>query len=508
MKKIFIPCLLTSTLILSSPKVPINLNLTLGKQFNSVKAEYTSNISLQKGEKNNFSHKFSLGNDDFTIYSTLNHTKILNSFNIGTQNSYLPNTNFKLTNNFTFDYALNNTNIYSTSLQKNDYIVTDELKVKYMVNDNIELHSGAFVQYVGRKTTLKTDVPIKEGYVRMHFKKIADTELDDPSSRGLWLWGYTDEASDSGENNNGYPKNKKKFRKIDKDDFGYYIDIKKKTGNCNVNDYNCENKKIGFFIVNGDTNQNGNEKYPKPADYTNSSDSSDRYLEIINKNHNEVWVNENLSITNHNQYILSGKDKILIKEHELKRDYWDNEKEINKNETYLKLNPNAPDSVKKPYLDKLEKLYNKRNNLTQEIDTFHSSLSNKLIYGFNLGLKYTKSHFTFNTNAKIKNEKYLGIKNTSKWFVNLDNSIKYDYISNKFTITPELETNLNFNDIKRTSTIYELILNPKISLNYAFNKKFDITAQLEIPVKFNNTSSKFKFKDYSVKPTLNINYLW
>lgn len=449
---------------------------------------------------------------------TLGKEKKFDTINLGLKYTYNDIKNTKLTTKFNFGYSFSD-NALVKNLLKDNYITIDkddlytsfEFDNNISLTENFNLTSGAFIEYIGRSNNkiqnyhkIKSNIP--KGYMRLHFKDIGEKTLNDNSNRGLWLWGYTDEASDS--KNNGYPKNKKKFNKLHKDEFGYYIDVKKKTDKCDVTDNNCNNKKLGFLIINGDTEDkvNHSEKYPKPQ---NGSDSSDRYVDVINDEHNEVWINENFSATNHNQYLVSSDNHILSQHHKLLEKYWDNEKQIAKNENYLNLNPNAPESVKKPYIDNLKKYRIEKNKIQNEMLELKMQLSNILIYGFNFGIKYTGiKNLTLSANATMGQQIYKEL-NKKETVAKLNINEKYNInISKNLALIQELDTTFIFENIKANSFDPSLKLTPTIKARYSSENGFNVNLGINVPLTFKNKSNKLHYDSLTVNPFLEIQYMW
>lgn len=70
---------------------------------------------------------------------------------------------------------------------------------------------------------------IEEGSVRLHFENI---DPNNPESYGLWIWGGVETPSEKVGN---WPDGATKFSNDKKDDYGYYIDIKKSSSPADIN---------------------------------------------------------------------------------------------------------------------------------------------------------------------------------------------------------------------------------------------------------------------------------
>ncbi|MCO4619451.1 peptidoglycan linked protein(LPXTGmotif), pullulanase [Streptococcus infantarius subsp. infantarius] len=99
--------------------------------------------------------------------------------------------------------------------------------------------------------------PIAEDTIRVHFQAVTD---DNYTQYGLWTWGAIAEPSDG----NNWPAAATPFSANQKDDFGYYIDVRQA----------ASHGDIGYLLL-------------KNGEKTSDSDQS---IKPLSKDVNEVWV--------------------------------------------------------------------------------------------------------------------------------------------------------------------------------------------------------------------------
>lgn len=99
--------------------------------------------------------------------------------------------------------------------------------------------------------------PIAEDTIRMHFQAVTD---DNYTQYDLWTWGAVAEPSDG----NNWPAAATPFSANQKDDFGYYIDVRQA----------ASHGDIGYLLL-------------KNGEKTSDSDQS---IKPLSKDVNEVWV--------------------------------------------------------------------------------------------------------------------------------------------------------------------------------------------------------------------------
>ncbi|WP_288862894.1 hypothetical protein [uncultured Sneathia sp.] len=100
---------------------------------------------------------------------------------------------------------------------------------------------------------------------------------------------------------------------------------------------------------------------------------------------------------------------------------------------------------------------------------------------------------------------------TKGYFV-FDANAKYDYsVTDKFTVSPEVNTNLSLfvhKGINGTVTEPTLTLTPKVSAEYKPTDTLTLKGSVETPVKFKVVGKEFKYTDTQVKTSLNLKYEW
>ena len=99
--------------------------------------------------------------------------------------------------------------------------------------------------------------PIAEDTIRVHFQEVTDGNY---TQYGLWTWGAVAEPSDG----NNWPAAATPFSANQKDDFGYYIDVRQA----------ASHGDIGYLLL-------------KNGEKTSDSDQS---IKTLSKDVNEVWV--------------------------------------------------------------------------------------------------------------------------------------------------------------------------------------------------------------------------
>ncbi|MBF6978085.1 pullulanase [Aerococcaceae bacterium zg-BR22] len=128
-------------------------------------------------------------------------------------------------------------------------------------NENNEQTASSDAAHPIEQTQSQVDNPVAEGYVRMHFKKLPDQAQD---TLGLWVWGDVEKPSDK---NGAWPTGATSFAEAGKDDYGYYLDVKKSAQNA---------QKINYLINN------------------NKGDNitGDKTFDLISPDMKEVWLDE------------------------------------------------------------------------------------------------------------------------------------------------------------------------------------------------------------------------
>ena len=86
---------------------------------------------------------------------------------------------------------------------------------------------------------------------------------------------------------------------------------------------------------------------------------------------------------------------------------------------------------------------------------------------------------------------------------------KYDYkVSDKFTVSPEVNGDVNFYTTAGVVADTTLTLTPKVSAEYKPIEELKVSGSIAVPVKFAGKPATFNYKNTSVKTALNIKYEW
>lgn len=171
----------------------------------------------------------------------------------------------------------------------------------------------------------------------------------------------------------------------------------------------------------------------------------------------------------------------------------------------------------KAYYDKQKEVKNKKvqietyeNDSIKQYENDVTSSQHQINYGVKLGAKYTGiENLTLKANGVFGATTYMGIENYTKCYVKLELGAKYDYkITDKFTVSPELNVTSKFSDIQKNKFKSELVLAPKVSAKYILSKNLNIGGEVEVPFKLDGDNTKFGFKNANIKTSLNIKYMW
>lgn len=190
--------------------------------------------------------------------------------------------------------------------------------------------------------------------------------------------------------------------------------------------------------------------------------------------------------------------------------------ELNKlNSEYIKLS-------KKNLETGLAKAKQKVTELTKKLESVKPVITktNTLYFGTKLGVKNTSiENLTLTGDAtfggvrevKVVNDKAL--EPTLTGYVKLHAGALYDYkVSDKLTISPELNTTLTFDNINKKGADTKLVLEPKVSVKYDLTtdkKGLSINGNVAVPVKFENKEKKdFKYSNTTIKSAINVEYVW
>ena len=86
---------------------------------------------------------------------------------------------------------------------------------------------------------------------------------------------------------------------------------------------------------------------------------------------------------------------------------------------------------------------------------------------------------------------------------------KYDYkVSDKFTVSPEFNGDVNFYTTADLVANTTLTLTPKVSAEYKPIEELKVSGSIAVPVKFAGNPATFNYTNTSVKTALNIKYEW
>ena len=86
---------------------------------------------------------------------------------------------------------------------------------------------------------------------------------------------------------------------------------------------------------------------------------------------------------------------------------------------------------------------------------------------------------------------------------------KYDYkVSDKFTVSPEFNGDVNFYTTAGVVAGTTLTLTPKVSAEYKPIEELKVSGSIAVPVKFAGDPATFNYANTSVKTALNIKYEW
>lgn len=479
MKKILLFIGLANIMLANSSEFGLGLNLE-HKTDNNLLFKYTPEAKLKFWGGGDVTHKLLVEYSNFSAEANISHYKSLNSAGV-VLGAKLDRQDYEIKNNFKYDYNF---------LEKGDMTFSDRLEAKYNKND-WEFSAGIVAEYTRRnnekkefRKQIENKKKIEKDHIRLHFAKDSlgtDKEIQE-KERGLWYWGYVEEPKGK---KNTYPTDKTKFDLKTKDDYGLYMDIKKKTERPCADDENeCKAEKLGFIVVDGSENKQGQEKY---------SGTNNIEIEKV-KDRNEKWIKlegeadpKKWTLYDYDPNYASHKNEYYKELHSLKKEYWENE---DKEDT----DKNKP--IKK------EAIKHKLNELDRKVsDIIH--------YGVKAGVKYNGiENTTLSVDAAINKSVFPFAKYSSLYAIVVFDA-KYDYKVDQLTLTPEIAADVSFEDIKITN-MKTIVLKPKVSAKYDINDNFNINAKLELNIDFNNENAKKEMKYYRtiVKPSVTLGYRW
>lgn len=147
---------------------------------------------------------------------------------------------------------------------------------------------------------------------------------------------------------------------------------------------------------------------------------------------------------------------------------------------------------------------------------------NAVSYGTILGVKYTgvknltlsgKGVFAGYTDMK---DQTVATDSTHQAYIKLHAGAKYDYkVTDKFTVSPEFNATAVLDNLKGNTAngvvkakTTDLVLEPKVSMEYKPVESLVIKGNVAVPVKFGQDSNKFNYTQTSLKTSLNVKYTW
>ena len=156
-------------------------------------------------------------------------------------------------------------------------------------------------------------------------------------------------------------------------------------------------------------------------------------------------------------------------------------------------------------------------NIFKEVTNDNKVKRNDYVaYGVELNAEYKMLNDKLTLTGKsllagLHDRMFDGTKKNTGVFV-FDANAKYDYsVTDKFTVSPEANANLELNVSKpadKLVTVPSLTLTPKVSAEYKPTDTLTLKGSVETPVKFKVVGKEFKYTDTQVKTSLNLKYEW
>ncbi len=151
-----------------------------------------------------------------------------------------------------------------------------------------------------------------------------------------------------------------------------------------------------------------------------------------------------------------------------------------------------------------------------------SKQDNAISYGTILGVKYTgvknltlsgKGVFAGYTDMK---DQANHTDSTHQAYIKLNAGAKYDYkVTDKFTVSPEFNATAVLDNLKGTAAngvvkgkTIDLVLEPKVSVEYKPTESLEIKGNVAVPVKFSIKAAPFNYETTTLKTSLNVKYTW
>ena len=392
-----------------------------------------------------------------------------------------------------------------------------ELDAKYlMMDDKLELTGGAFVQHVYHNAlALKSDALLKDVNVNEIVNNLASENVK------TFLKNNADKVE---AYKDALKKVKEEEAKLDKEEV--IVEAKKDLKDAE-NDFNkkidalrsvaFKNEKLKVTIAGilKDASSKGVaglvEEILKEIKTKNQNGYAAKFKEI------EPELKNDKNLTNSIKDLENAFNNIKAKREALET-------------AYDEIEPEKLDSL----TDAQEALYNAQIKLNPDVIDFlnnqemvnqYTSLAKNVIdntnlvslpehqfnYGVKLGAKYTGvENLTLKANGVFGASTHRGLlpmQNYTLGFVKLDAGAKYDYkVTDKFVVSPELNTTVKFSDITKDNFNSELVLAPKVSAKYTPIDKLDISGEVEVPIKWSGDKAKFGFDNATIKTGVNVKY--
>ena len=497
-----------------------------------------------KGEKNNYgasvvsTHKLYLDAKKLNSFKDIkaglelqhsydkDSSKAVKYVGLNAEGTYAGINKLDLTGKFNFRYQFNGTSKVSDlltgddiTLASKDYMHSYELDAKYlMMDDKLELTGGAFVQHVYHNAlALKSDALLKDVNVNEIVNNLASENVK------TFLKNNADKVE---AYKDALKKVKEEEAKLDKEEV--IVEAKKDLKDAE-NDFNkkidalrsvaFKNEKLKVTIAGilKDASSKGVaglvEEILKEIKTKNQNGYAAKFKEI------EPELKNDKNLTNSIKDLENAFNNIKAKREALET-------------AYDEIEPEKLDSL----TDAQEALYNAQIKLNPDVIDFlnnqemvnqYTSLAKNVIdntnlvslpehqfnYGVKLGAKYTGvENLTLKANGVFGASTHRGLlpmQNYTLGFVKLDAGAKYDYkVTDKFVVSPELNTTVKFSDITKDNFNSELVLAPKVSAKYTPIDKLDISGEVEVPIKWSGDKAKFGFDNATIKTGVNVKYTW
>lgn len=439
---------------------------------------------------------------------------------LNAKGTYVVSPNLDITGKFNFRYQFNGKSEFKDlldgekiTLDRKDYMHSYELDAKYTGIKDLELTGGAFVQHLFlNETDVDSDdfiayIKNTDGYKDLkavyddHKEEIekADKEFSEAEKVLNTLrdkYRDNDQAKDEFKKVDEYEKHKQELddihTKAEKDFYDGINELVQKESKENevrelkakfLKDFSEHPEKADVEL---------NDRYFDDLKALFSDEGQEEFEKLSNKEDTTYYDYDNYKV---DYTALDNKLKTLDITYEQK---------LNDFNTKKQALENAKNNVKH-YNNMLDKIdyHTEKNTLIQK--------EHYISYGVKLGAKYTGiKNLTLKANGVFGARTFIDeISKFTSGYVKLDAGAKYDYkVTDKFVVSPELNTTVKFNNITKDYFDSELVLAPKVSAKYTPTDKLVITGNLETPIKFSGDKESFGFDNVTIKTGLNIKYTW